>query len=78
MNEFRRAHVQRTFVGDLLRDPLTGQMREVVARWGAGEYIEAKVDGRFYRYRHSGERNSLASPVRAIRNERTASNWRLT
>ena len=78
MNEFRRAHVNRTHIGDVFREPCTGVLREVVARWGAAEYIAMKVDGRYYRYRHGGERNSLASPVRAIRNERTASNWRLT
>ena len=78
MNEFRRAHVNRTHIGDVFREPCTGILREVVARWGAAEYIAMKVDGRYYRYRGDSGRNSLASPVRAIRNERTASNWRLT
>ena len=66
-SEFRRAHPRRTHVGDLLRDPISGQLREVVVVWGASEYIAEKVDGRFYRYRHSGERNSLVMPARTHR-----------
>jgi hypothetical protein len=76
--EFRRAHPRRTHIGDVFREPCTGILREVVTVWGASEYIEAKVDGRYYRYRHGGERNSLVSPVRQIHNEPSASNWRLT
>ena len=78
MNEFRRAHVNRTHVGDVFREPGTGVLREVTAVWGASEYIAMRVDGRFYRYRSDAGRNSLAAPVRALRNEPSASNWRLT
>ena len=30
MNDFRRAHTQRTFVGDVFREPGTGTLRETV------------------------------------------------
>jgi hypothetical protein len=78
VNEFRRAHPRRTHVGDVFREPCTGVLREVTEVWGASEYIAMKVDGRFYRYRSDAGRNSLAAPVRAIRNEHSASNWRLS
>lgn len=57
-SEFRRAHLNRTHVGDVLREPNTGRLFEVERVWQAGEYITERVDGRFYRYRH-GEKTAL-------------------
>lgn len=74
MNEFRRAHLNRTHVGDVFREPNTGRLVEVERVWQAGDYIRERVDGRFYRYRHSGERTALVvvignSPTRTWKRE---------
>ena len=80
-SEFRRAHPRRTHVGDVLRieRDCHGNECERVVLWveGAPEHINRVVDGRYYRYRPDSTRNSLASPVRAIRSERSISNWRM-
>jgi hypothetical protein len=75
--EFRRAHPRRTHIGDVFREPCTGILREVVTVWGASEYIEAKVDGRYYRYRHTSERSALVT-IPGPRAEKSPANWRLT
>lgn len=76
-SEFRRAHINRTHVGDVFRDPISGELREVIRVWQVADYIALKVDGKYYRYRYANERSVLAMPSRHGKVD-TASNWRMT
>ena len=60
--EFRRAHIRRTHIGDVFRDPISGRLLEVENVWGAPEYIAMKVDGKYYRYRYNEKTAVVALP----------------
>lgn len=71
VDEFRRAHVRRTHVGDVLRRETDSHGRVfdrvVEAVEGAPEFIARTIDGRFYRFRYSGEKTALVMPARQKR-----------
>lgn len=64
--EFRRAHLHRTHIGDVFREPISGQLVVVTRVWQAGDYIRERVDGRYYRFnRGAHERTAVVALPRA-------------